>query len=1042
MTDFFLVLPTNKLFKNTIAFLALVLFSINSLTSQTITFKAANEVIIDSNKSCPGNNQEGPLAIYLPYEFCNTTGSPTAPLDATFSITGSGYSLAGDQPATQNLGILAVGECRTLYWFITYPCAPEGQTASVTVELNDDIGTTIATSNESLVNEKGNSASATGILGTQSVSSANGLGQVTFIDVVYEFGNTPDGNDINFQPVGNVDFDADCFQLVGVEILQSAFPCIPVGSHDQMFFIIDPGCGQSGSGNEVEARFYFQINCVGGNSGAQPYAYGISGNVLKYSGNYDSTAGSAIPPSGTTINSLSISKSVTPQSAFAGPVTLTYTVAVENTSSTAASISSIDDILPGTFTYNAIAGTSNITTTNSTSLPTNGDSGSLTFIGGSSSVIYPYSEFIIPANSIFNLIYTVDVPAGVLVGDYVNSATFTTGMFTSFPATATFSILEPCNLTDAGLTNIICNDNGTGSDSSDDTFTFQLNPTGVGLDTTYSVSGGVTQTNVSYGLATNFGPFPISGGDLTITITDDADGACQIVNLGVITPATCSVPTPITANNDNGIVTEGIGGTAITNVLDNDDLGGSTPTLATVNLTQVSTTNAGVTLDPATGAINVTTAVLAGTYVVEYQICEATDTANCTTAFATVTVLPDTDGDGIDDETDLDDDNDGILDTDEGLCALGDLTTNWTENTAGVSYSATAGTTTINLDFTFAGNSGFDISGGTYVDGTYNTAAFWSEPLTGATSFQGRWNWDTAFDGIYDDIDLPSDDKGIGTMTITFSQPVENPVINFDRIGGWAQDTASDPVLSNSAYFTLTTAGASLTRLSGTDDFEVTATTIQKTPDITVLGNSESTQGVNDGTAAGSVKIYGTYTTLTFDYTGVGVEGNGRDEIEVILSGICPSVDTDGDGTPDYLDTDSDNDGCPDAIEAAGTFTTSDLTTSDNLADADEGQVDANGVPEDISANSQQQATTVAVIDELDSSACGADLSLTKTIDNATPKIGETITYTITLTNSGPLETTGVQVMDMLPAGLLYVGSSTIPAGTIYNEVTGIWDLS
>lgn len=72
-----------------------------------------------------------------------------------------------------------------------------------------------------------------------------------------------------------------------------------------------------------------------------------------------------------------------------------------------------------------------------------------------------------------------------------------------------------------------------------------------------------------------------------------------------------------------------------------------------------------------------------------------------------------------------------------------------------------------------------------------------------------------------------------------------------------------------------------------------------------------------------------------------------------------------------------------------------------------------------------------------------ADLSLIKTVDKATPQIGEIIVFELSLTNSGPESATGVQVEDILPTGLVYIpGSSTIPAGTTYNEVSGIWDLS
>ena len=70
------------------------------------------------------------------------------------------------------------------------------------------------------------------------------------------------------------------------------------------------------------------------------------------------------------------------------------------------------------------------------------------------------------------------------------------------------------------------------------------------------------------------------------------------------------------------------------------------------------------------------------------------------------------------------------------------------------------------------------------------------------------------------------------------------------------------------------------------------------------------------------------------------------------------------------------------------------------------------------------------------------DLKLTKTVDNALPKVGELITFTITIKNDGPQDATGVQVRDLLPASLTFdSGNSTIGTGT-YNDITGVWDLS
>ena len=67
-----------------------------------------------------------------------------------------------------------------------------------------------------------------------------------------------------------------------------------------------------------------------------------------------------------------------------------------------------------------------------------------------------------------------------------------------------------------------------------------------------------------------------------------------------------------------------------------------------------------------------------------------------------------------------------------------------------------------------------------------------------------------------------------------------------------------------------------------------------------------------------------------------------------------------------------------------------------------------------------------------------ADLTLTKTVDDATPNEGQNVTYTLTLTNNGPDAAGGVDVTDVLPAGLTFV-SATPSAGAFAADV---WSLA
>ncbi|MFN8375371.1 MAG: DUF11 domain-containing protein [Anaerolineae bacterium] len=66
-----------------------------------------------------------------------------------------------------------------------------------------------------------------------------------------------------------------------------------------------------------------------------------------------------------------------------------------------------------------------------------------------------------------------------------------------------------------------------------------------------------------------------------------------------------------------------------------------------------------------------------------------------------------------------------------------------------------------------------------------------------------------------------------------------------------------------------------------------------------------------------------------------------------------------------------------------------------------------------------------------------ADLSLTKTVTNATPNVGSSVTFTLTLTNTGPDSATNVSVLDQLPAGFTF--TSAVASQGTYSSLTGVW---
>ncbi len=111
-------------------------------------------------------------------------------------------------------------------------------------------------------------------------------------------------------------------------------------------------------------------------------------------------------------------------------------------------------------------------------------------------------------------------------------------------------------------------------------------------------------------------------------------------------------------------------------------------------------------------------------------------------------------------------------------------------------------------------------------------------------------------------------------------------------------------------------------------------------------------------------------------------------------------------------------------VLASGTYTnTAQVTASD--------QTDPDSTPNNSNPAEDDQASVTPV------PVAVADLSLAKIVNNGTPNVGSNVTFTVTVSNAGPSNASGVTVGDLLPGGYSYV--SSIPSQGSYVSGTGVW---
>ena len=402
----------------------------------------------------------------------------------------------------------------------------------------------------------------------------------------------------------------------------------------------------------------------------------------------------------------------------------------------------------------------------------------------------------------------------------------------------------------------------------------------------------------------------------------------------------------------------------------------------------------------------------------------------------------DNDGDGIPDEDDLDDDNDGILDQDE----LGDIVDGYQPPCGGDTldfsgpYTEESGdgniaTFLVGEVFRFP-NVKTGVDALITIQGAVNAAIQQlDENVTDASAFKPQTNFTltNVGDQAYIEYNIAFVNSGGTTPEI-----IDEFFVNFNDIDGttdyseenWSEN-ASNVILDDPTEITISNLGNWLIGTGGT---------------TTYPGVQNTNPQVNYATQHLDKDNY-TIRVGAVARTAGAAASPRLHMIEFSCLSNWVSVQTyladfDEDGIPNHLDLDSDNDGCFDALEGDAGILLSQLNVDGSINNP----VNDNGIPVGpgtAGAGTTGQADVSSQNISVEGSECLADLSLTKTVDNATPRIGDTIVFTITLTNDGPRDTTGVQVKDLLPTGLNYdIDNSVIPASTSYDDATGIWDLS
>ena len=279
----------------------------------------------------------------------------------------------------------------------------------------------------------------------------------------------------------------------------------------------------------------------------------------------------------------------------------------------------------------------------------------------------------------------------------------------------------------------------------------------------------------------------------------------------------------------------------------------------------------------------------------------------------------------------------------------------------------------------------------------------------------------------------------------------------------------SAPGTVNYSYLVTNTGNVTLTGISLSDDndnndMSCPATTLAPTATMTCAATHTFTQA--ELTANGSPTVAS--GNLTNNVTATSNEApNATDRLDipitqiplmnVVKSSTTTGLTAPGTVTYSYLvtntgnvtltgislsdDNDNNDMSCP-----ATTLATAATMTCTATHTFTQAELNANGSPTAASGYLTNNVTATSneapnATDRLNIPISIVDLSLGKTVNNASPKIGDAIIFTITITNNSlTTDATNVVVDDVLPVGLTF--NSATPSIGSFSNVTGDWTIA